>query len=97
MNTEHVTLQLPINLYEKLQALAEAKHTDPVGVIEKLLVAEYASQLSLATSEEQPLSDLISDLIGAIDSQTDPHPPHEKTLFGEGIATKLAQQGLQRP
>ena len=33
MNTEFVTLQLPVSLYEKLQTLATAEHTDVYGVI----------------------------------------------------------------
>lgn len=37
MDTELVTLQLPASLYEKLQALAIEKHTEPMNVIANLV------------------------------------------------------------
>ncbi|MGH2415490.1 MAG: hypothetical protein ACRDEA_17735 [Microcystaceae cyanobacterium] len=41
MATELVTLQLPANLYEKLQTLATEEHTDLAGVITKLVTKAY--------------------------------------------------------
>lgn len=41
MDTELVTLQLPANLYEKLQTLATKEHTDLVGVITQLVTDAY--------------------------------------------------------
>jgi hypothetical protein len=55
------------------------------------------SQLSQSQSEPQLLSEKIGDLIGAIDSQVEPHHHFKSTDFGEQIATKLSKQGLQRP
>ena len=56
-----------------------------------------ATQLPLASPEERSLPDLLTDLVGTIDSQAEPHHPFQKTPFGEGVAAKLARQGLQRP
>jgi hypothetical protein len=50
MDTELVTLQLPANLYEKLQALAIEKRTDPIDVI--------ASLVTDATQQKNWLQDL---------------------------------------
>jgi hypothetical protein len=95
MNTEHIPLHLPLSLYQKLQSLAEVEHTDPVGMIEKLVTDADRYQNGL--SEEQPLSNLIADLIGAIDSQAEPRFQTKNTPFGKSIATKLSRQGLKRP
>ncbi|MCY7322748.1 MAG: hypothetical protein LH660_13340 [Phormidesmis sp. CAN_BIN36] len=82
-------ITLPETIYHALLTVAQQQGVNPADWI--------ASQLSLMVSEEQPSSDLLSDLIGAIDSQTEPYPAHHRTPFGEGIATKLAKQGLRRP
>jgi hypothetical protein len=37
MNTKLVTLQVPVGLYDKLQALALETHTDLIGVITQLV------------------------------------------------------------
>ena len=55
-----------------------------------------ATQLPLASPEEQSLPDLLA-LVGTIDSHAEPHHQFQKTPFGEGVAAKLARQGLQRP
>ncbi len=85
--SEH-QITLSEKTYQTLLTVAQQQGVTPADWI--------ASQLARTVSE-QPLSDLISDLIGAIDSQSEAYPRTEKTSFGEGIATKLAQQGLQRP
>jgi hypothetical protein len=41
MTTEVVTLQLPTNLYDKLQELATEEQSDPVSVITNLVTAAY--------------------------------------------------------
>lgn len=43
------------------------------------------------------LPELLSDLVGAIDSQQEPHHQYEKTAFGAMIAAKLAKQGIRHP
>ncbi|MBA3924596.1 MAG: hypothetical protein H0X31_24005 [Nostocaceae cyanobacterium] len=80
-------INLPETIYHTLLTVAQQQGVNPADWI--------ASQLSLAVCEEQPLSDLIADLIGSIDSQTEPHPSSQRTPFGEGIVTKLAKQGLR--
>lgn len=82
-------ITLPETVYYRLLTVAQRQGITPADWI--------ASQLPSTVSEKQPLSDLIADLIGAIDSQTEPVSPPRKTPFGEGVATKLAQQGLRRP
>jgi len=82
-------ITLPETIYHTLLSVAQQQGITPADWI--------AVHLPLAPPPEQPLSDLLADLIGAIDSQTEPHHPVQKTPFGEGIAAKLAQQGLRRP
>jgi hypothetical protein len=74
---------LPEIVYQTLLTVAQQQGIEPAAWI--------ASQLALATSENQPLPEFITDLIGAIDSQIEPQPSSPKTLFGEGIATKLTR------
>ncbi len=56
-----------------------------------------ASKLRAVPSKERPLSELLVGLVGAINSQEEPHHQFQKTPFGEGVADKLAKQGLRRP
>lgn len=86
--SEH-QITLPETVYHTLLTVAQQQGISPADWI--------AAQLPLALSQEQPLSDLLADLIGTIDSQAEPHHQYRKTPFGEAIAAKLAQQGLQRP
>jgi hypothetical protein len=44
MATDIVTLQLPIDLYDKLQDLAEAEQTDPIEVISHLIALAHQRQ-----------------------------------------------------
>lgn len=44
MSTEHVTLELPANLHEQLQALATAEDTGVVSYLEKLVTDAYRSE-----------------------------------------------------
>jgi len=82
-------ITLPETTYNALLTLAQQQGMTPADWI--------ASQLSSTVPQEQPLSALIADLIGAIDSQTELHPSSQTTPFGEAIATKLARQGIRRP
>ncbi|MEC4817341.1 MAG: hypothetical protein SAK29_29325 [Scytonema sp. PMC 1069.18] len=82
-------ITLSETVYQLLLTVAQQQGTTPADWI--------AAQLSLATPEEQPLPNLLADLIGAINSQTEPYPPIHRTPFGEGIVAKLARQGLRRP
>ncbi len=55
------------------------------------------SQIDWPQPEGEPLSEKIGDLIGAIDSQVEPHHQFQSTDFGEKIATQLSKQGLRQP
>lgn len=59
MNTDVVTLELPINVFDKLQKLAAEEQTDPVEIIARL-VEDFAP--SIAPEQEE---DTIFELIGA--------------------------------
>jgi hypothetical protein len=41
MDTELISLQLPTNLYEKLQTLATEEQTDPIGMLTQLVTDAY--------------------------------------------------------
>ncbi|NJP09659.1 MAG: hypothetical protein HC866_09365 [Leptolyngbyaceae cyanobacterium RU_5_1] len=82
-------ITLPEKVYHTLLTIAEQQGITPADWI--------AAQLSTTTSEEQPLPNLLADLVGAIDSRAEPRHQFQKTRFGEGIAAKLARQGLRRP
>lgn len=82
-------ITLPETVYYTLLAVAQQQGITPADWI--------AVQLPSYTPQAQLLRDRIADLIGAIDSQAEPHHPFQKTPFGESIAAKLAQQGLRRP
>jgi hypothetical protein len=58
-----VTLELPVNVYDKLQKLADAEQTDPVDIIVRV-VEEFIS-LPPPEQEEDP----VFELIGAYHSE----------------------------
>ncbi len=81
------TIILSEQTYQALLEVAESSGLTPENWI--------VSQLSLSQSEPQLLSEKIGDLIGAIDSQVEPHHYFKPTDFGEQIATKLSKQRLE--
>jgi hypothetical protein len=83
------TLILSKHTYQALLEFAQKQGLTP----EKWIL----SQLSRPQPEAEPLSEKIGDLIGAIDSQVEPHHQFQSTDFGEKIATKLSKQGLRKP
>jgi hypothetical protein len=86
--SEH-TLILSQQTYQALLEVAQKQGVTPEHWI--------LSQLEQAEPESEPLSEKIGDLIGAIDSQMEPHHQVQSTDFGEQIARKLSKQGLRRP
>ena len=82
-------ITLPEQTYRRLCAIAREQGISPESWI--------AAQLPEATVAAQPLSDLLAGLTGAIDSQSEPRHSFQKTAFGEGLAAKLAKQGIHRP
>jgi hypothetical protein len=81
-------IKLSVEVYERLLAVAQAEGISPMEWI--------ASRLSLSEPDRYVVKN-VSDLIGAIDSQTEPHQTYPTTAFGEALAAKLAKQGIQRP
>jgi len=82
-------ITLPEQTYHRLLEAAQKEGISPAHWI--------ATQLP-TPSPQPPLSTLLTGLIGAIDSKTAPHDyPKKTTAFGEGIATKLAKQGIHLP
>lgn len=53
MDAEPVTVQLPADVYEKLQALAIEQHTDPVT-----LIADFVTSAAQRTREREPKAPL---------------------------------------
>ena len=81
-------ISLPEEIYSSLLAAACAKGISPADWI--------ASQLTTASAGASTIAST-ADLIGAIDSQQEPHQNYETTFLGEAIADKLAKQGIKRP
>ena len=79
-------ITLPKSIYHTLLTVAQQQAITPADWI--------AAQLP--SPQEQPLSKLLTDLIGSIDSQTEPHHPAQQNPFGQGIAAKLARQGIHK-
>lgn len=63
MNTAVVTIELPIGIYTKLQALSTDKQKDPVEIISNLVTQAIAKQAN--SIEDDP----IFELIGAYSSE----------------------------
>lgn len=80
-------ISLSEDVYCRLLAVANSSGMNPADWL--------AAQL--ATVTELPPSDSIWDLIGAINSQEEPAQSYDENPFGEAIAAKLAEQGIQRP
>jgi hypothetical protein len=83
--SEHQIL-LPEEVYSHLLAVAQAQGISPTEWI--------AAQLPNVS--EPDLLGTVSDLIGAINSQDEPHQYYQKTAFGEALAVKLAKQGIHQ-
>lgn len=77
------TLILSEHTYQALREVAQKQGLTP----EKWIL----SQLSRPQPEAEPLSEKIGDLIGAIDSQVEPHHQFQSTDFGGKITTKLSK------
>jgi hypothetical protein len=67
---------------------------DLMGVIDSGAYKQTASDLG---EDSKPLSELLSGLTGTIKSKADPIHVYSKTAFGEGVAAKLAKQGIHLP
>ena len=81
-------ISLPEEIYSGLLAVAHAHGISPADWI--------ASQLPTASVGASTVAS-VADLIGAIDSQQEPHQSYKTNSFGDAIAAKLAKQGIKRP
>lgn len=81
-------ISLPEKTYSALLAAADANGVTPADWI--------ASQLPTASVSVSTVAS-VADLIGAIDSQQEPHQNYKTNSFGDAIAAKLAKQGIERP
>lgn len=81
-------ITLPAELYSALMSAAQHSGMSPIDWI--------AAKLPEATQQSNQCKP-IDDLLGAINSEDEPHHPYQKTPFGEAVAAKLAKQGLHRP
>ena len=90
------TIILPEQTYKTLLEVAREQGLTPENWIAFQLSKERVLP-NAAPKQEQLLSELTGDLIGAIDSKVEPHYQSKKTDFGELLAKKVSKQGIQRP
>ena len=86
---EYYTITLTEQTYQRLLAVAQEQGITPERWIH--------SQLPASTDHLQPLAQLLTGFIGAIDSKAEPIHTPTKTALSEAIAAKLAKQGIHRP
>ena len=89
------TITLPEPTYKALLEVAIEQSLTPENWIAAQLSKEEVLP-NAAPREKRLLSELTGDLIGAIDSQAEPHHQYKKTNFGEQLAAKLSKQGIRR-
>jgi hypothetical protein len=84
------TIELPDELYRDLERVARERGLTPADWIATTIPGGSGS------IEQQPLSELLQGLIGAVDSTREPRSSQARTPFGELIARKFERQGLRR-
>ena len=84
------TIELPDELYRDLERVARERGLTPADWIATTIPGGAGS------IEQQPLSELLQGLIGAVDSTREPRSGQARTPFGELIARKFERQGLRR-
>jgi len=85
------TIELPDELYRKLEQTAWENGLTPEGWIAATLAGNSVSM------ENCPLYESLQDLLGVIDSAEEPRSGRTRTPLDELIAAKLERQGLRRP
>jgi hypothetical protein len=83
------TVELPDELYRDLERVARERGLTPADWIATTLPSGAGS------TAEQPLSELLQGLVGAVDSTEEPRSGQVRTPFGELIARKFEGQGLR--
>lgn len=82
------TIELPDQLYSDLERVARESGLTPADWI-AVTLPEGGGAV-----EQQPLSELLQGLIGAVDSTTERRSGTARTPFGELIARKFERQGM---
>jgi hypothetical protein len=77
MATEVITLELPIELYEKLRLLATHKRKDPVDMIAQLVTTAYEQYPQASTPAFQSILEHATDL-----GVRDMAEQHDHYLYG---------------
>jgi hypothetical protein len=83
-------IELPDQLYRDLERVAQERG---------LTLADWIATTLPGGSNaigQQPLSELLQGLIGAVDSTKEQRTNQARTPFGELIARKFERQGLRR-
>ena len=83
-------IELPDQLYRDLERVAQERG---------LTLADWIATTLPGGSNaigQQPLSELLQGLIGAVDSTTEQRRSQARTPFGELIAREFERQGLRR-
>jgi len=83
MDTEVVTIQLPLTLYDQLQELATVEQTEPVEVIARLVTLARGSSTGLYDRSKSPTLAFQRILEHATDLEcTDLAEQHDHYLYG---------------
>jgi hypothetical protein len=82
-------IELPDDLYRDIEKVAREQGLTPADWI--------AATIPSRSVDEQPLSELLKGLVGAVDSTNEARSGQARTPLGELIARKLERQGLRRP
>ena len=95
-----VQIELPDDVYRKLEALAKEHGLTPAEWVEARLSRDHApidAESGKSSHEEKTLADTLQGYIGVIDSSKEPYDDAERTPLGDAVAEKLASQGIKTP
>ena len=92
-------LELPDEVYKKLELLAKEQGVTPVEWIAARLSPHHVNEAEAGrdSPEEQSLSETLRGYIGVIDSSKEPYTDDERTPLGDLVAETLAGQGIKAP
>ena len=83
-------IELPDELYRDLERVARERGLTPADWIATTLPGGSGA------TDQQPLSELLQGLIGAVENTNERRGGQDRTPFGELIARKFERQGLRR-
>lgn len=105
-------LSLPETLYHALLATAQEKGLTPIGwlaeqlcvPVETIAIEDRQRLDEVSDDPNQPLSTLLDELTGTINSKLppdsssdEPHPIEENDPFGDAFIADMARQGIHLP